>query len=308
MRSRCRMSFSVSPASVNTMTLLDLRSLAINSRFQNGLASPSSKLFGPAVKLLTVLTASIAWISRVSLWIRPKYRDDEISREDTARMSSGCDGKRRSIFLDCPNPGSLVEKKNFSSTTGLRSTKAATSPSNPTVTASIHECVPTARFHKLEFRFDEGVIRHSERQPCDDHIRKRLAWNIDTAPKTVGPKKDTSRCCFELLEQFPARRASALHKKIQFLSQKKFTNLIGHLLHAAITRKKDKGASVRFLDKMRDPMLERFLVACVARVRHFSHDKDCHLRAKIERTPEQHRFDFICPDALTKIGEIRTAD
>src|SRR5881396_3307750 len=55
-------------------------------------------------------------------------------------MSCGCDGKRCSIFLDCPNPGSLVEKKKFSSTTGLRSTRAATSPNNTTVTASIHQC------------------------------------------------------------------------------------------------------------------------------------------------------------------------
>src|SRR5207302_284788 len=88
---------------------------------------------------------------------------------------------------------------------------------------------------------------------------------------------------FELLEQFPARRASALHKKIQFLSQKKFTHLIGHLLHAAITRKKDKSASVRFLDKMPDPMLERLLVTCIARVGHFSYDEDFHLRASRPR-------------------------
>src|SRR5207253_8540121 len=37
-----------------------------------------------------------------------------------------CDGKRCSIFLDCWNCGSLVEKKKFSSTTGLRSTNTAT--------------------------------------------------------------------------------------------------------------------------------------------------------------------------------------
>src|SRR5438874_8583297 len=65
-----------------------------------------------------------------------------MSLEDTARMSCGCDGKRCSIFLDCPNPGSLVEKKKFSSTTGLRSTRAATSPNKTTVTASIHQCAP----------------------------------------------------------------------------------------------------------------------------------------------------------------------
>src|SRR6266566_4703007 len=57
-------------------------------------------------------------------------------------MSSGCDGKRRSISLDCPNPGSLVEKKKFSSTTGLRSTRAATRTNKTAVTASIHQCAP----------------------------------------------------------------------------------------------------------------------------------------------------------------------
>src|SRR5438552_942532 len=65
-----------------------------------------------------------------------------MSPEETARTSCGCDGKRCSIFLDCPNPGSLVEKKKFSSATGLRSTRAATSPNKTTVTASIHQCAP----------------------------------------------------------------------------------------------------------------------------------------------------------------------
>src|SRR6266568_3663622 len=65
-----------------------------------------------------------------------------MSRDDTARITSGCDGKRCSIFLDCPNPGSLVEKKKFSSTTGLRSTKAATRTNKAAVTASIHQCAP----------------------------------------------------------------------------------------------------------------------------------------------------------------------
>src|SRR5438132_3003549 len=75
-------------------------------------------------------------------------------------MSCGCDGKRCSIFLDCPNPGSLVEKKKFSSTTGLRSTRAATSPNSTTVNASIHQCVPnrTGLFTMEQSisRFDAG--------------------------------------------------------------------------------------------------------------------------------------------------------
>src|SRR6266581_4361348 len=74
--------------------------------------------------------------------MRSRYRGDEMSLEDTARMSCGCDGKRCSIFLDCPNPGSLVEKKKFSSTTGLRSTNTATRTNKTAVTASIHQCAP----------------------------------------------------------------------------------------------------------------------------------------------------------------------
>src|SRR5213080_178685 len=81
-------------------------------------------------------------ISCVSSWIRPRYRGEEISRDDTVRISSGRDGKRCSIFLDWRNWGSLVEKKKFSSTTGLRSTRAATSTNKATVSASIHQCVP----------------------------------------------------------------------------------------------------------------------------------------------------------------------
>src|SRR5437867_10375059 len=95
---------------------------------------------------------------------------------------------------------------------------------------------------------------------------------------------------------------------MEFLSREKFTHLIGHLSHAAVIRKKDKSASLRFLHKMRDPMLERFFVTRLARVGHFLHNENLHLRAKIERTPEQQRFCLVCADALTKISEIRTAD
>src|SRR6478609_2770749 len=63
-----------------------------------------------------------------------------MSWDDTARMSCGCEGKRCSTFLDCWTPGSLVEKKKFPSTTGLRSTKSATRTNNKIVIASMTHC------------------------------------------------------------------------------------------------------------------------------------------------------------------------
>ena len=57
-------------------------------------------------------------------------------------MSCGCEGKRWSTFLDCWTPGSLVEKKKFSSTTGLRSTKSATRTNNKIVIANMTHCSP----------------------------------------------------------------------------------------------------------------------------------------------------------------------
>src|SRR5438046_9935265 len=83
--------------------------------------------------------ASIRWVRR---WIRLRYRGEEISWDDTARISCGCDGKRCSTFLDSRTPGSLVEKKKFSSTAGLRSTKTATRTNNTPVSLSISQCVP----------------------------------------------------------------------------------------------------------------------------------------------------------------------
>src|SRR6266496_3998358 len=107
------MSFSVSLPSTKTITLLDLRSLAIRRRLQKGLLSASAKLFGPAVRLLTALTALMSWSCCVSFWIRPRYRAEDMFRDETARMISGWDGKCCSIFVDWMTPGSVVEKKKF---------------------------------------------------------------------------------------------------------------------------------------------------------------------------------------------------
>src|SRR5438128_5268695 len=94
-----------------------------------------------------------------------------MSRDDTARITSGCDGKRCSIFLDCPNPGSLVEKKKFSSTTGLRSTKTATSTNKTTVKASISQCAPGSFFQFGSRTFIDRKLRNyiggERRSPCN---------------------------------------------------------------------------------------------------------------------------------------------
>src|ERR1700726_4415875 len=130
------------------------------------------------------------------------------------------------------------------------------------------------------------MVRHGKRQPGDDHIRKRLTRNIDTAPKAIRPEQDTARRGLKLFEQFAAWRTAPLHKKVHFLRHEKFLHLRGHLLQIAVAREKNKGATVRLLDKMCDPMFQFFLISSIARVRHFLHDEDFHLLLKIERTPK----------------------
>src|SRR6266403_2931041 len=74
--------------------------------------------------------------------MRPRYRGEEMSCDETARTNSEGDGKRCSIFFDWRNCGSLVEKKKFSSTTGLRATRNPTTPKSTAVISSISQCVP----------------------------------------------------------------------------------------------------------------------------------------------------------------------
>src|ERR1700726_3270211 len=130
------------------------------------------------------------------------------------------------------------------------------------------------------------MVRHSKWEPGDNYIRERFAWNIDAAPKTVGAEKNTARCGSELFEQFATWRAAPLHEEVHFLRHEKFLHLRGHLLQIAVAREKNKGATVRLLDKMCDPMFQFFLISSIARVRHFLHDEDFHLLLKIERTPK----------------------
>src|SRR5213594_3216185 len=151
------------------ITLLDFRSRAINNRLQNGLLTASSKLFGPSARLLTALTPPMVWARCVSLWIRLRYRCEEISRDDTARITSGCDGKRCSIFLVCWIPGSLVEKKKFWSTTGVRSTNAATSTSSTPPITSINQCDPNG------IRTRVTAVKGRCPGPLDDRVTKARA-------------------------------------------------------------------------------------------------------------------------------------
>ena len=152
------------------------------------------------------------------------------------------------------------------------------------------------------------MVRHSEWQASDDHIRKRFAWNIDAAPETVGAEKHAARCGSELFEQFAARRAAALHEQVHFLRYEKFLHLTSHLLHIAIAREKNKRAPVGFFDKMRDPALQFFLISGVARVGHFLHDEHFHLLLKIERAAELQRLGFGRADALPEIRQVGAAD
>src|SRR5438132_9478481 len=152
------------------------------------------------------------------------------------------------------------------------------------------------------------MIRHGERQPRDDHIGQRLAGNIYTHPKAIRSKEHTAWRGLELFEQTPPRSAAALQKKVHFLFCEKFPHLIGHLLHTAIICKKNKGASLRLLDKMRDPILDCCIVCRIARVGHFLDDEHCHLRAKVERTPKQYWLSIVCTEALSDIRVIRTTD
>ena len=82
-----------------------------------------------------------------------------MSRDDTAKMTSGCDGKRRSIFFVCRIPGSLVEKKKFSSTTGFRSTNVATNTNKTPVMININQWDPNGIALRRLARFNDVMSR-----------------------------------------------------------------------------------------------------------------------------------------------------
>src|SRR5207245_5664519 len=113
---------------------------------------------------------------------------------------------------------------------------------------------------------------------------------------------------FELFKEFASGRAATLNEKIHFSLVKKFLHFTGDLLHVTVAGEKDKGAPVGFLDEMRDPTFELFLISGVARVRHLLHDEDFHLLLEIERAAELQGFGFSRTNAITEISEIGAPD
>src|SRR5262249_6724692 len=152
------------------------------------------------------------------------------------------------------------------------------------------------------------MIRHGKRQTRNDYIRERLAGDIDPHPKAIGTKKNAARRGLELIKKFPPWRPAALHQQIKFVLRKELRHSLGHLLHATVTGKKDESTAVSPLDKMSDPLFERFHIPGIAGIRNFSHDEYSHLLFKIERTAEQCRLDLVCSDTLTEINEIPATD
>src|SRR4029077_19897230 len=148
------------------------------------------------------------------------------------------------------------------------------------------------------------MIGHSKGQTRNDYIRKGLPGDINAHPKTVCAKKNAARRGLELIKKFSARRAAALQQEIEFLLRKELRHSLSHLLHPAITREKDERATVGLLDKMCDPMFERFLVLSVARIGHFLDDEHLHLFLEIERAAQQCRLGFLRADALPEISKI----
>ena len=57
---------------------------------------------------------------------------------------------------------------------------------------------------------DDRAIGNRERQPGDDHIRKRLALHIDSLPETIDAEEHRIACRAELLQHLRSRHSVAL--------------------------------------------------------------------------------------------------
>src|SRR5947209_4149778 len=152
------------------------------------------------------------------------------------------------------------------------------------------------------------MIRHGKREAGNYHVRKRFPWHIDPHPKAVRPEENASRRRLELFQKLSARRSLPLHQQGHGIVLKKFGHFSCELLHDAIARKQNKGASFRLGYEMAHPMGQRRRITGISRVRHFADDKKFHLLREIEWAAELKRLDFVGPDPFPKVRKVRPAD
>src|SRR6266480_7329846 len=116
----------------------------------------------------------------VNFCMRVRYFGEAMSRAETTNRRSGSEGKCSSTFFSWPKAGSLVAKKKFSSTTGLRSTNASTSTKSTAVTASISQCASSRVSLLGSVSFITSTSRsHTIVSALDAAFRATLRRNLD---------------------------------------------------------------------------------------------------------------------------------
>ena len=126
------------------------------------------------------------------------------------------------------------------------------------------------------------VGRH-KREARDDDAGERISRQIDSRPDTVGAEENALPILTKGLQHPGAGEPSSLHDQIPSFFCKKFLHPRRHRLHGAVTGEEDKGARLTFRGEMPDPFGQSFLIAGIARFRHFPHKMKLHLALVIER-------------------------
>src|SRR5205085_3762015 len=139
-------------------------------------------------------------------------------------------------------------------------------------------------------------------------IRKRVSRHLDPHPETVRADKHAPWRRLELFQQSAARQTRPLDQQIHLSVDEKFFHASGDLLHTPVAGKQDERAAGSLLDKMTDPLDQRFVCASVAWIGHFLHDEQLHLFLKIKWAAELKRAGAGRSNALPEIDQVGTAN
>ena len=166
--------------------------------------------------------------------------------------------------------------------------------------------ITSSRFDGFQASFQERMIRHTERQPRNNHVLKRITGNIHTLPEAVGPKQDGSLIGTKAFQHCRTRQSLSLAIERQIVLRQPAGQTFCTALHHRIAGKQHEcatfGLQQMSLNAITTLLFESLRIR--SRVSHISRQNEACLLLVIERTSLSSFIAFGQPDSRTEKSKV----
>ena len=148
------------------------------------------------------------------------------------------------------------------------------------------------------------MVRHGEREACDDDVAQGFTGHIDASPEAISAAEDAVGVVLEFGEHLMPWHTATLHEQPPAAFFAVRFEFIGQGGHLAVAGEQNEGTTDAEVDEMGDPVLELVEIARLAGLRHLFEQVELHLLLEVEGAFDQGGAGFFSADAIAEVADL----